>query len=268
MIFTSPPYWNKRTYSNNENELGAEKTSEEYVQRIVEHLHKSYRVLKEKGSFFLNIADTFYDKCLLSIPHRVMLELVNRGWILRNSIVWKKKNNLPFTTKDNLTSSYEFIFHLVKSNNYYYNEVFTPKKDQSTSVKISSRKNGRNCMADNAKVIIAGLKTGKKLEDFWTEDIVTTATANQSAVKKYGGKHHAAPFPELISIMPILQTTKPGDIVLDLFSGSGTTSAVALKLGRKTIAYESDPTHNQLQVNRFEDAIKDYNNTHKANIAA
>lgn len=267
-IITSPPYWMKRTYTNDSNELGAEKTSDEYVQNLVTHLEDSYRVLKNDGSFFLNIGDTFKDKCLQLIPTRVALELQKKGWIIRNSIIWHK-NAIPFSTRDNLTSSYEYIFHLVKSKNYYYNEVLTPLKNQSITVNTTARKSGTKCLSDNAKVIIGGLKKGKKLEDYWTIDVVKTAASTQAEVKKYGGTNHPAPFPKELPILPILQTTKPGDTVLDLFSGSGTTSAVALLLGRKTIAYELNPNHNQLQVNRFEDAIKTYNsNNSQANKAA
>jgi site-specific DNA-methyltransferase (adenine-specific) len=266
-IMTSPPYWMKRTFSNISDELGAEKTSEEYVRNIVEHLNDSYRVLKKDGSFFLNIGDTFKDKCLQLIPYRVAIELQKKGWIIRNSIIWHR-NSLPFTTKDNLTSSYEFIFHLVKSKNYFYNEVLLPLKNQSITVNTFARKSGRKCLSDNAKVIIGGLKEGKKLEDYWTCDVVKTAIANQSEVKKYGGTDHAAPFPKEVPILPILQTTRPGDVVLDLFSGSGTTSAVALLLGRKTIAYEVNTNYNQLQINRFDDAIRIYNDHDQAKLAA
>jgi len=258
-IITSPPYWNKRVYTNDSNELGAEKTSAEYVQNLVKHLDDTSRVLKRDGSFFLNIGDTYKDKCLQLIPNKVAIELQKKGWIIRNSIIWHR-NSLPFTTKDNLTSSYEFIFHLVKSKNYYYNEVLTPLKNQSITVNTTARKSGTKCLSDNAKVIIGGLKKGKKLEDYWTIDVVKTAASTQAEVKKYGGTNHPAPFPKELPILPILQTTKPGDTVLDLFSGSGTTSTVALLLGRKTIAYELNPNFNELQVARFNDAIKTYNN--------
>jgi len=98
------------------------------------------------------------------------------------------------------------------------------------------------------------------LQDFWTSsDIVYTAVANQAAVKKYGGTDHPAPFPSEICILPILQSTNPGDTVLDLFSGSGTTGEVALLLGRKYIGYEMNPSYNKLQVARLDDAIAKYN---------
>jgi site-specific DNA-methyltransferase (adenine-specific) len=259
MVFTSPPYWGKRTYSNDKNELGSEKSSEEYVQRMVNHLYACHRVLKDDGSLFLNLGDTQRNNVLQSIPHRVMLGLVNKGFMLVNTIVWKKKNNMP-SMKQLLTPSYEFIFHMVKSKDFYYQEVLMPlQNNKPASAHVVTKRNDRNNFSDYAQVMISGLKNGKKIEDYWTRDIVTTATANQAAVKKYKGVDHPAPFPTEITILPIFQTTKPGDVVLDLFSGSGSTGATALLLGRKTIAYELNPNYNKIHVGRFKDAIDTYN---------
>lgn len=259
MVFTSPPYWQKRVYSNESNELGAEQTSEEYVQRMADHLFACYRVLKPKGSFFLNLGDT-KDKCLQSIPHRVQIELCKRGFILQNCIIWKKSNPLPGTGNSNLTNSYEFIFHMVKGTGYVYNEILAPLKAATTpKVTIINRKGSKVQSPNCCNINISGLKDGKKLEDFWSRDIVYTAVANQATVKQYGGTDHPAPFPEEICILPILQTTNPGDTVLDLFSGSGTTGAVSLMLGRKFIGYELNPNFNKLQVARLDAAIAKYN---------
>jgi site-specific DNA-methyltransferase (adenine-specific) len=260
MIFTSPPYWKLRNYTNNQNELGKENTPEEYINRLVDHLQECYRVLKPKGSFFLNLGDTFVDKCLQSIPHKVQVELVKKGFILRNSIIWKKLNAVGFNTLDNVKPSYEFIYHLVKSKKYDYNEILSPLKgDITPGVGWINRKSSKDLPSDYGRFCFTGLKEGKQLEDFWTPDIVYTAVANQAAVKRHGGTSHLAPFPEEICILPILQTTNPGDTVLDIFSGSGSTGAAALILGRKFIAYDIDPSHNKQQVDRFEDATKMYN---------
>ena len=85
-IFTSPPYWNKRTYSE-EKGLGNEKTSEEFVINLSEHLRDCKRVLNNRGSFFLNLGDTFYNGNLQNVPHRVVIKLQEQGWILRNTII-------------------------------------------------------------------------------------------------------------------------------------------------------------------------------------
>lgn len=256
-IFTSPPYWNKRTYSDDNNELGSEKTSEEFVQRLATHLHACHRVLKKEGSFFLNMGDTYHNKCLQSIPHRIVIELVNKGWLLRNTIIWTK-GSIPSTVQDNLTPSYEFIFHLVKSPHYYYNQILEympPQKGAS----IISKRSGNGKISVYGNIYIHGLKEGKKLGDYWTEDVIKTAVSNQSIVKKYGGIDHPAPFPSKIVTLPILQTSKPGDIVMDVFSGTATVGEVAILLGRQYIGYEFNPNHNVVQTRRLDDAIKAYN---------
>ena len=90
-IFTSPPYWNKRNYVEGGG-LGNEQTDKEFVSNLVSHLQDCKRILKDDGSFFLVLGDTFQNSNLLNIPHRVVIGLQEQGWILRNTIValaWK-----------------------------------------------------------------------------------------------------------------------------------------------------------------------------------
>ena len=82
---------------------------------ISEHLRDCKRVLNDRGSFFLNLGDTFYNGNLQNVPHRVVVKIQLQGWILRNTIIWAKTNPKPSSSKTNLTPSYEFIFHLIKS---------------------------------------------------------------------------------------------------------------------------------------------------------
>ena len=88
---TSPPYWQKREYANGG--IGLEKKYEEYIDNLVAICMEVHRVLKLTGSFWLNIGDSYKNKCLLNIPWRVAIELTDRGWILRNTIIWNKVNN-------------------------------------------------------------------------------------------------------------------------------------------------------------------------------
>ncbi len=77
MIFTSPPYWNKRKYTD-EDGLGNEKDPNDYVTRLITHFDDCYRVLNGTGSFFLNLGDTYLDGNLQNIPHRVVLGLQDK----------------------------------------------------------------------------------------------------------------------------------------------------------------------------------------------
>jgi len=211
MVFTSPPYFNKRTYSD-EGGLGNEKSSGEYVENLISHLDDTFRVLNEKGSLFLNLGDTFENGNLKNIPHKVVIGLQERkGWILRNSIIWSKTNPKPSSSKSNLCPTYEFIFHLVKSQDYYYSLTLSSLKDKtkpshSPRHRVSDGESKVSTMSPYIPSV-----SGKNMGDYWNEDIVRTSVANQF---KSTGTEHPAPFPEQIVLLPVLQTTKEGDLVL------------------------------------------------------
>jgi DNA modification methylase len=232
-IFTSPPYWNKRLYSD-EGGLGNEKTSEEFVVNLSNHFKDCKRVLSDKGSFFLNLGDTFLNGDLQNVPHRVIDRLKSDGWILRNTIIWSKTNPKPSSSKSNLTPSYEFIFHLVKSKDYLYNR--TPTKLNSDS-KISLPPRHRKSDGTYSSTISPYLpkSEGKNMGDFWNEEIVRTAVANQNL--GIDGEH-LAPFPKQIITLPILQTSEIGDLVLDPFCGSGNVGKVCDVLERNFVGYD------------------------------
>lgn len=116
---TSPPYWSKREYSSGG--IGQEMTYQEYVQSILRITDEIHRVLKDSGSFWLNIGDSYKDKVLLNIPWRVSIEMAEKqGWILRNTVIWNKVKGSPDNSKDKLRNMYEPVFHFVKSKRYYY----------------------------------------------------------------------------------------------------------------------------------------------------
>lgn len=231
-IFTSPPYWNKRRYTE-EGGLGNEEKSNEYVLNLSEHLRDCWRVLHPKGSFFLNLGDTFYNGNLQNIPHKVVIKLQDNGWILRNTIIWSKTNPKPSSSKSNLTPSYEFIFHLVKGTDYDYNPTLTPLKD-STKPSHPPRHRNMNGISTSVSPYIPNVG-GKNMGDYWDDDIVRTAVSNQP---KKEGIEHPAPFPYQIVTIPLLQTSKEGDKVLDPFCGSGTVGRVCDSLNRKFIGYD------------------------------
>jgi len=232
LIFTSPPYWNKRKYDE-DGGLGNEKLPNDYVDNLVSHLTDCKRVLKTTGSFFLNLGDTFQNGNLLNIPHRVIIGLQEQGWILRNNIIWKKLNPKPSSTKSNLTPSYEYIFHLVKSNDYKYYPTLTPLKNTTRS---SHSPRHRNLKDDSIKINpYIPRREGKNMGDFWNEDIVSSAVVNQRIDNDV---EHPAPFPEKIVILPVLQTTDEGDLVCDPFTGSGTTGRVAQSNNRRFVGYD------------------------------
>ena len=116
---TSPPYWAQRGYDA-ESGLGQEDSPEAYATHLCEILDGLKHVLKETGSLWLNIGDTYQNKNLSGAPWRVALCLGTRGWILRNAVVWDKAKGYPCNAKDKLRNTYEMLFHFVLSRDYYY----------------------------------------------------------------------------------------------------------------------------------------------------
>jgi DNA modification methylase len=232
-IVTSPPYWNKRLYSEEEG-LGNEKSHEDFVLNLSIHLSDCWRVLNERGSFFLNLGDTFYKGDLLNIPHRVILHLKEKGWILRNTIIWSKTNPKPSSTKTNLTPSYEFIFHLVKSLEYDYFPTRTSLSEKTKSSLPPRHRSTNGIYSDSVSPYIPSIN-GKNMGDFWNEDIVRTSVSNQ---KLNIEKEHPAPFPQQIVLLPILQTSNKGQTILDPFCGSGTVGKICDITKRNFVGYD------------------------------
>ena len=239
LCFTSPPYWNKRKYDDEDGWLGNEKTSNEYVTNLIKHFKDTHRVLSDKGSFFLNIGDTFHNGNLQNIPHKVAIGLQDDGWILRNTIIWKKTNPKPSSSKTNLTSSYEFIFHLVKTMDYEYEHTLAELNEKAkSSMKFHLPPRHREVeLKDVAKLSMSPyiMRDGKNMGDYWTEDTVQSSISNQHRDTTI---EHPATFPEKIVVLPLLQTTNEGDLVLDTFHGSGTTGKVANEYNRNYVGYD------------------------------
>jgi len=156
LVVTSPPYWGLRDYGHKD-QLGLESHPQLYIDHLVEICREIKRVIKPRGSFWLNLGDTYchkggnasggnensslgekhiaaqrraryngelsnwlQPKQLLGIPWRVATALQDDGWILRNCVIWFKPNHMPESVRDRLTKSYEFFFFFVKQRKYYF----------------------------------------------------------------------------------------------------------------------------------------------------
>ena len=132
---TSPPYYGLRDYGLDA-QIGREDTPEQYIGRLVEVFRELRRVLKDDGTFWLNIADTYCgsgmkagckQKDLIGIPWLLAFALRSDGWYLRSDIIWLKENPMPESCRDRPSRCYEHIFLLTKSKKYYY-DTNTPRK--------------------------------------------------------------------------------------------------------------------------------------------
>lgn len=134
-IITSPPYYMKRQYLAGG--IGMEKTYQEYIDNLLQITDEIYRVLKTTGSFWLNIGDSYKNKQLLNIPHRVAIRMQDeQKWILRNTVIWDKMKGAMSNSKDNLGNEYEPFFHFVKKRTgYYYDADSVRKKPRKALIK-------------------------------------------------------------------------------------------------------------------------------------
>ncbi len=168
MCITSPPYWGLRDYGV-EGQLGLEPTFQEYIDKLCNIFDEVNRVLREGGTCWVNLGDTYWGgghggntvyevngklvkdkkygegsnavptrkwnksyqaKCLCAIPERFVLEMIERGWILRNTMIWHKPNCMPSSVRDRFTVDFEYLFFFAKKRKYYFEQQLEPWKDK------------------------------------------------------------------------------------------------------------------------------------------
>lgn len=265
-IITSPPYWQLRDYGFSE-QWGLEPTYNEYL----EHLWSLFDVLKDKltddGTCWVNLGDSYNshstgkgnvggiegkrknkqdnsvnknktanqapDKCLLLIPHRFAIGMIDRGWILRNDIIWAKPNGMPESVTDRFSKKHEFIFFFVKSKKYYFDldSVRDESKLDSGWVKSGRGNGSQTAMRGNGNFANPNGKNPGDVSDFWA---ITT--------KPNLTNHYASYNSQLID-KPIIAGCPKGGTILDPFCGTGTTLVRAMQLERKAIGIEGNPEY-------------------------
>ena len=260
MCVTSPPYYNLRDYKNS-SQIGAENTVNDFVENLCKVFDEVKRILKPTGSCWVNIGDTYDKKRLLQVPSRFEIAMCDRGWHLRNEIIWSKPNPQPISSKDRFWGNHEKFFWLVKDvKKYYFNRdpILVPQAE------ISIRRMFSKNNMDKRKDFNASSKEGFAIssssqdkhyarmreemgidKEFNYEELVKSGkcptrpefdTWDIPSVT-YKGAHFAVYPPELIE-KPILSCCPEQGIVIDPFMGSGTTGEVAKLNNRKYIGLE------------------------------
>lgn len=298
-VVTSPPYWQLRDYGFSE-QWGLESTYQEYLEHLWQFMDEVYRILKNEGTCWINLGDTYgtisggirglsrdkeyknhisrkniigqgfnqvkpknMEKCLLLIPHRFAIGCIDRGWILRNTIIWGKRNHMPESVKDRFTKAHEYIFFFVKQKKYYFDldsireKIITQNRmgirtGYESKYNLEEKGNAKSLSQQRQLKRSLGLPEGHELgknpgdvSDFW--DITTKGSKN---------KHYASYNKKLI-IKPILAGCPKNGIVLDPFIGSGTTGLVAKELNRNYIGFEINEEYIKIAEKRINNIMKD-----------
>lgn len=119
LVVTSPPYWQKRDYGH-QDQIGQELTPQGYVAALMDCFEEWRRVMRQTGSIFLNVGDTYYKKSLVGIPGRIEAAAADNGWLIRNRIIWTKGGGMPDPARNRLANRHEYVIHLAPKSGYYY----------------------------------------------------------------------------------------------------------------------------------------------------
>lgn len=300
-VVTSPPYWRQRDYGVG-GQLGLEATPEEYIAKLTAIFSEVRRVLRSDGTLWLNIGDKwaaggnggggsfmaergdawahakgakgwrspppcYKHKDLIGIPWMAAFALRGDGWFLRQCNIWAKPNCMPESVSDRSTVSHEYVFHLSKSNDYWYDSEAArtpaaPSSETRLAQNIedqagSTRANG-GAKTNGAMKAVARRSDKQRghhrrhagFNDRWDALEMSGQVANGGNLRsvwwispaQYREGHYAV-MPDRLAELCIVAGCKPGGTVLDPFGGAGTTGLVADRMGRDAILIELNPEY-------------------------
>jgi DNA modification methylase len=281
-VVTSPPYFRLRNYQH-PGQLGLEQLIDDWVANLRHVLQATERVLTPTGTVWLNLGDSYSTgregaaaKSLLLGPERLAFALIKDGWLVRNKVVWAKRNPMPSAVRDRLTCSWEVIYLLTRNRDYFF-DLDAIRQPHTSSKKASATPRGwsvppawrvtpttNSGLDELAAAGRVGHPLGKNPGDVW-----------QMSTAAYRGPHHAV-FPVSLAERPILAGSperrcarcrapwrretarrlghlavlgklratcacpthsEPG-VVLDPFIGSGSTAIAAERHGRNWVGVE------------------------------
>ncbi len=237
-IFTSPPYYRLVKYGDDPNELGWEKTPDLYVKRLSDILMKGYEKLKDTGSMFVNLGETYEDSECLGITERLTVELIKRGVRFVDRLIWNKISNKPVPNNiKRLRPGYETILHFSKTRDYYFENI---KIKSNKTLKVT-----RGCREKNSDKVSYHIQNNynqfRSVLSDETGSTVLTVQLNKNRTKHIEGEvEHPATFSSNLPVIPLLISTpkKRDAVVFDPFMGSGSCGVTALLLGFKFVGVE------------------------------
>ena len=277
-------------------QLGLEPDFKLYIKHLSDIFDEVKRALKPTGTCWINLGDTYSggkegntdekntqantatfskpsqavpSKSLLQIPSRFAIEMSDMGWILRNKIIWHKKNCMPSSAKDRFTNDYEEIFFFVKSKKYYFEqqvEEAISQGDKRINQRAEYNSKGKT---DGGFSLFKGKaskewmqKYQKNEDSIHGENAYSVGGRNKRAVWRIATKPHPfahfAVYPEELIETPIKAGCPEGGIVLDPFIGSGTTAIVAQRLNRRWMGFEINAEYIKIATNRLSSKLASY----------
>jgi len=281
---TSPPYFGLRDYGHT-GQMGLEPTPDEFVSELVNVFREVRRVLRDDGTLWLNIGDSYASyrdgkatpdttrglsegtlvpkgsaknrmsstfvgtsikhKDLIGIPWRVAFALQADGWYLRQDIIWHKPNPMPESVTDRCTKSHEYIFLLSKSPKYYFDHEAIKEPVAASSIIRLTQPNISAQVGSNR----VPFKTNGTMKAVGNTEMRNKRSVWTVTTKPFKGAHFAT-FPQDLIEPCILAGCPEGGTVLDPFGGAGTTGLVAKRNNRNAILIELNSEYVEIIKNR------------------
>ena len=228
LIITSPPYADQR-----KNTYGGIKP-EKYVSWFLPITAELLRVLKNDGTFILNIKEKVQNGERSTYVLELILEMKRQGWLWTEEFIWHKKNCYPGKWPNRFRDAWERLlqFNKAKKFNMYQEAVMVPMGDWAKNRLKNLSEVDK--IRDNSKV---GSGFGKNISN-WLERDMAYPTNVLHLATECGNKNHSAAFPESLPEWFIKLFTQEYDTVLDPFMGSGTTVFVANRMNRHAIGID------------------------------
>jgi len=228
LIITSPPYSDQRSST-----YGGVK-ADEYVAWFLPITGELLRVLKPTGTFVLNIKEKVSEGERHTYILELILEMRKQGWLWTEEFIWHKKNCYPGKWPNRFRDAWERLLQFNKDRkfNMYQESVMVPTGDWAKSRLKNLSETDKT--RDNSRV---GSGFGKNISNWVGRDMAYPSNVLHLATES-GNKKHSAAFPKELPRWFIKLFTQPGDVVLDPFLGSGTTSVVSKEMARNSIGIE------------------------------
>nr|WKN36009.1 DNA methyltransferase [Tunicatimonas sp. TK19036] len=284
-IITSPPYWQKRDYGF-KGQWGNEKNIDEYLNHLQQLMTECYRVLKDEGTVFINLGDTYHnafkwtrqkkrpqtinkgknrdylteriqnqglpEKCLSMIPARFAIQCVEAGWVLRNDIIWAKPNSMPESVKDRFANKHEHIFFFTKSRKYYFD--LDAIREQYHQASIERNQYKRSASDNKMMAVNREIPPGEHLHPKG-KNPGDVSDFWKISTKGNRDNHYAGFNTELV-YKPILAGCPKGGVVLDPFCGRGTTGIAVVTLNRKFIGIDGKKDYCEMARTNIEQTLQ------------